>query len=187
LTKERVGLLNELGFSWDVPRPSVWESNMKDLLDFKEQNGHVHVPLSKTGYTKLAWFVRDQRRQYALFQRGEPSLMTPERVKELEAIGFCWDAHEASWQERYHELIAYKLRYDHCLVPEVWPENQALSAWVYVQRCHLKQYMDGKRSTMTEKHIAALREIGFSWKLGSINRSKTQSTSQQSKKRKMGA
>jgi Helicase associated domain len=190
LTKERIAMLEKLDFSWDA-RVAAWDLNMKDLLHFKERKGHVHVPWSKTGNTPLSLWVRELRRHHARLQRGEPSShLTPIRVQQLNGVGFCWDTQEASWQECYHELIAYKQQYHNCNVPADWPDNPKLSAWVHVQRRDLKRYMDGERSNMTEKHLAALREIGFNWKLGSIKRaSKTEpppSTSLQFKKRKSG-
>jgi Helicase associated domain len=143
-------------------RLTAWERNMKDLLYFKEQKGHVHVPWCKAGgNTPLSLWAREQRRQHARLQRGETSQLTAQRVQELDALAFCWDNHEASWQECYHELMAYKQKYHHCDVPTDWPENPRLSTWVHVQRRDVKRYMDGVRSAMTEKHLGALREIGF--------------------------
>jgi hypothetical protein len=33
--------------------------------------------------------------------------MTPERVKELEEMGFAWDTNDATWFQNYFQLVKY--------------------------------------------------------------------------------
>ena len=40
---------------------------------------------------KLATWVKCQRRQYKLYWDGKPSAMSPERILELEKVGFEWE------------------------------------------------------------------------------------------------
>jgi hypothetical protein len=39
----------------------------------------------------LSIWVKCQRRQQRLIQKGEPSNMTHERIQKLDAIGFVWN------------------------------------------------------------------------------------------------
>lgn len=55
----------------------------------------------------LCVLVRDQRRHYSYLQQGKPTHMTPERVKELEEIGFAWDTNDATWFQNYFQLVKY--------------------------------------------------------------------------------
>lgn len=48
-------------------------------------------PYNSNNTEALGRWISTQRSQYKLYQAGEPSLMTAERIRMLEEIGFCWD------------------------------------------------------------------------------------------------
>lgn len=79
-----------------------------------------------------------------------------------------------AWQSRFEELIEFKLKHRHCLVPYTYPQNQALACWVKRQRYDYKQYMKRQQemqfqgssnveTKMTEPRIRMLNEVGFVW------------------------
>ena len=83
LSKERIDLLESIGFVWDVPEMQ-WKANFTQLLAFKEEHGHTQVPWKYKANTKLAYWVDNQR--------SRKDTMPEKRVKLLNSIGFVWDA-----------------------------------------------------------------------------------------------
>lgn len=81
-----------------------------------------------------------------------------------------------TWESRFQELLDYKLKCGHCLVPYNYAENHGLAVWVKKQRYEYKQYLklqketpSGQRTTythrssMTPARIKNLNRIGFVW------------------------
>jgi hypothetical protein len=157
-----VALLQELDFSWNA-QESAWSRHLADLKAFQAQHGHCHVPLGHAQYPKLGLWTKEQRRHYTLLKQGKPSHMTHERVKELDDIRFCWDTHEATWLERFRELVAFKKRHGHCMVPTSYAENLKLGTWIHHQRRQYKKHKEGKSCHITEERIRALDKLGFVW------------------------
>jgi Helicase associated domain len=118
LTLERIQLLQSAGFSWtgnnttnsnssnvDPPIPTrpkrgtpkrtaeqEWEHHFQQLLRFQREYGHVKVSAvgDQNRNNQLRDWVAWQRREYKRWKRGEPSHVTSEHVRQLEAIGFQW-------------------------------------------------------------------------------------------------
>jgi hypothetical protein len=67
------------------------EDRLSELADFRKIHGHCNVPLNCSGeITKLANWVKTQRRNYRLQQEGKTSSMTVSRLQKLESVGFEW-------------------------------------------------------------------------------------------------
>jgi hypothetical protein len=162
ITPERVLMLKELGFAWNA-QEAAWDRHMKDLKQFREENGHCHVPLNNSEYPKLGLWVKEQRRHCTLMKQGKQSHMTEERIAELDTIGFCWDTHEATWLDRLRELADFKERFGTCIVPTSYQENPKLGTWVHHQRRQHKKFKEGKPCHITEERIQALESLGFVW------------------------
>lgn len=83
---DRVRRLNEIGFIWNRYFDS-WNYNFEQLLEFKREHGHTHVPrLSRTKkLSKLGRWVKNQR-----FLNQRKSKTSLERIARLESIGFQW-------------------------------------------------------------------------------------------------
>lgn len=163
MIQPRLLLLNEIGFSWNV-RNSAWLRHVKDLESFREERGHCLVPVGDPKYPKLGSWVKEQRRNFGLMKEGKSSSMTEERVSQLNVLGFCWNAYEALWLERFEELREYKNFHGHCLVPtRGGPENQRLGTWVHHQRQEYKLFTQGKPSRMTKERMQSLEALDFVW------------------------
>jgi hypothetical protein len=67
------------------------------------------------------------------------------------------------WEDRFQDLVQFQRRFGHCLVPNNWEENASLAQWVKRQRYQHKLRKLGRHSTMTEKRIKSLDELGFVW------------------------
>ena len=96
-------------------------------------------------------------------KQGKKSHMTPERIQNLDAVGFCWDTHEATWRERLQELAAFKQETGHCSVPTNLAANPKLATWVHHQRRQWKKFKEGKAAHITAERIAQLDALGFDW------------------------
>lgn len=59
----------------------------------------------------------------------------------------------SSWDERYGELIAYKVEHGHCNVPQ----SRGLGFWVFTQR------QNYKRGNLNEGRCQRLEELGLDW------------------------
>ncbi len=79
-----------------------------------------------------------------------------------EPIGLT-DHQAAMWTKRFEELVLYREKFGHCLVPHKWSENLALATWVKRQRYQWKLRDQGKRSTLTKDRREALDTLGFVW------------------------
>lgn len=71
----------------------------------------------------------------------------------------------AQFDERMIELEAFKAKYGHCRVPQVWRENKRLGQWVATMR-NLR-----KANKLSEEHIRQLDAIGFVWCCRSVTAS----------------
>jgi CDGSH-type Zn-finger protein len=107
--------------------------------------------------------MKCQRHQYKLKKEGYHSTMTGQREKSLESLGFVWDSHKATWEERLNELIAFRRAQGHCNVPAKFEENPQLAIWVKCQRRQYKLFCDGAHSNITANRISRLVEKGFVW------------------------
>ena len=61
-------------------------------------------------------------------------MLTKERKKLLQDIGFIWDSHEAIWDERYTQLEQFKSLHGNCKIPTRYPACPELAVWAKRQR-----------------------------------------------------
>ena len=192
MTPERVRILTSMGFVWGAPLPSgrghhstggtshgarpsssnkssssssysSWDKWMEMLSSFKAKHGHVDVPLKYEPNPALGTFVNRQRSEYRKYHSSKPTSMTPERISELNALGFTWairDTH-TSWNERYHELKQFRNVNGHTNVPKIYNKNPSLGYWVNEQRFQYRRLMKQKSSSMSEEKIRLLNELDF--------------------------
>lgn len=142
-----------------------WTKKYEELCDYCKEFGNCQVPHTFVGNPALARWVKRQRYQYRLRTENKPSTMTDDRIAVLERIGFVWDSHVAAWDDRMAELLEYKEMYGHCNVPSNYTPNRQLAVWVKRQRRQYKFFLAKKPSSMTEKRIKALEDVGFEWEL----------------------
>ena len=91
ITAERIRALVGIGFSWGTRKTdwaSIWNARFQELREFKAQFGHWHVPSRYSANPKLGQWVAHQRYNSKTYHEGKPSLMTPERIRALDGIGF---------------------------------------------------------------------------------------------------
>jgi Helicase associated domain len=89
INEERIRRLEANGFVWESHN-SVWYERIAQLRQFKAQYGNLPTPKTCKRDQKLANWIKQQRRQYALFCQGRLSTITLERIEELQSLGFEW-------------------------------------------------------------------------------------------------
>jgi hypothetical protein len=63
-----------------------------------------------------------------------------------------------TWEESYQNLIEYKNRHGHAVVPR---RDTRLGNWTHTQRKQYHKLQRGEKSTMTDVRLGKLTEIGF--------------------------
>lgn len=165
LSAERLAALDALGFTWRLgeftgvrsPQES-WNAKLTRLTKFHAEQGHSTVPQIYPPDKKLGLWVTTQRRNR---RKGK---LTAAQISTLERLDFNWSpAVGASFDDRWETMLKalkeFREREGHCRVPVHWKKNPQLASWVAVQRRHKKQ---GK---LAAKRVAALDEIGFTWRV----------------------
>jgi hypothetical protein len=152
LTEKRQKRLEALGVQWG-PLEAAWEERYNELVAYRQTHDHCNVPWREE--SGLGRWLDTQRTAY---KKGSSNL-TEKRRKRLEALGVQWDRHEAAWEEKYNELVAYKQKNGHCDVPQ--SEESGLGVWLNDQR---RAYKKGW-SKLTEKRQKRLEALGVRWVL----------------------
>lgn len=143
-----------------------WDEKYMSLRNYCLQYGNCRVPARFKKDPKLGRWVMTQRRQFTLLMQGLPSALTAERIRKLEGLGFAWSVRPepvATWNQKFHELKAYKATYGNCTVPQRYQANPQLGTWVHTQRRQHKLMIEGKKSSMSKEKVAALDSVGFDW------------------------
>mmetsp|Transcript_27802 Transcript_27802/g.43734 ORF Transcript_27802/g.43734 Transcript_27802/m.43734 type:complete len:752 (-) Transcript_27802:44-2299(-) len=146
---------------------AAWTKWMEKLTEYRNEHGNVDVPLKYEPCPSLGTFVNRQRSELKKMEAGKATSLTPERIQDLNELGFKWALREShvSWEDRYEELKQFKDTNGHCNVPKQYPMNPALGYWVNEQRSQYRRFVDKKTSYMTEDKVQALKKIGFKWSM----------------------
>eukprot|EP00980_Cylindrotheca_fusiformis_P029470 scaffold23479_cov143-Cylindrotheca_fusiformis.AAC.20 len=161
--KKRVADQSKIDSSISFPRQATydqkWNQHYNELVAFKEEHGHCRVPQKCEQQGSLSQWVKRQR----YHRKHKPGIISEDRIRMLDEIGFVWDAQELVWQTRFAELLEFKQSHGHCSVPYKYPLNQKLATWIKCQRRQYQLLQAGKRSHLTPKRIRLLEEAGFVW------------------------
>jgi len=125
-----------------------WMTQLEELKRYKEKHGDCKVDIN---YDKanpgscLGWYVGRMRQEYRLLKRGKPSMLKREQVDLLNEIGFDWEFSKnqtTSWEDKFEELLKFKAKHGHCLVPIKLP---FLGSWVKRQRREYRLFMQAAK------------------------------------------
>jgi len=130
-----------------------WDKMFGTLEAFKQEHGHCNVPATNPDNPRLGFWVSNQRAARRM------SMLSRERIRQLEALGFEWDPFSSRWEEMFTALSAFKEANGHCSVPVAYPENPKLGSWASTQR----QFH--RMSKLTPEHVRRLESLGFKWNL----------------------
>ncbi|KAL7561752.1 hypothetical protein ACA910_013292 [Epithemia clementina (nom. ined.)] len=144
-----------------------WKQMFEELKKYKMDFGHCDVPakskFTDPKYARLACWVSTQRTQHKLLREGKWTTLKPERVRQLQALGFKWHGQPhtvtLTFDDRLTQLLEYKRRHGDCNVPQKCDDYSGLGNYVLQQRKH---YRLGK---LSKDRIERLEAIGFQWSL----------------------
>jgi Helicase associated domain len=91
MTRERIAVLGELGFCWDVVK-ETWDEMYQELVQYVQAFGNTNVPTRMGQYALLGKWVNRQRKNFQKRGRGgeKQKTMTLENFQRLDALGFEW-------------------------------------------------------------------------------------------------
>lgn len=93
MTPAKLQALDEIGFQWAKRKgqPS-WDARYAQLKEYFAKHGHCRVPTKYVQNPALGRWVSTQRSQFKQFMEKQPTHMTVQRMRQLEEIGFKWNA-----------------------------------------------------------------------------------------------
>jgi hypothetical protein len=140
-----------------------WMDHLAEAAEYQKKYGHCVIHHDYPPNQQLARWAKRQRHQYKRYKCGKHSTMTQERVKALENLDFCWDAHKETWNARYEELRQFKMCHGHSSVPTAYAAKPKLATWVKCQRRQYKLSSIGKHSSMVPDRLRLLEKLNFVW------------------------
>lgn len=124
--------------------PSRYEANLK-LGKWVETQRYEYTKLKRTEATDPATRNEEKVVQEENKPGAKPRVtnarLTEERLRRLESIGFEWKVrnkmkryYDKQWQEMFDQLLEFKSKNGHTMVPKRFPDNPRLANWVHTQR-----------------------------------------------------
>lgn len=150
LSPNRTSRLQTLGLEWDI-FDSNWQSFYEALCLFRKEYGHCRISGASKSHKALGLWIKTQRDNYT---NGK---LSPERISELENIGFIWDPLHADWEDYFARLVLFHTSHGHCRIPQIYPLDPKLGRWVGSQR---KNYAKG---ILSPERISRLEALGMDW------------------------
>ena len=172
LDMKRIRRLNELGFCWSLLHRRFRRRDLGEFVAlvtaFKKRHGHCDFIVTRERLDPdfKMWMV-DVRKS------KKQGRLDPQRVRQLDRLGFVWEPRKQRRQDFYSALLDYRKRYGDCRVPSKWPENRSLAKWMERKRAAKKQNL------LTKAQIRELDEIGFCWNMSKVKESPRKPTGKQ--------
>jgi hypothetical protein len=112
-------------------RKESFEGREKQLIDFIDEFGHCNVPFRYSVDPSLGQWCIKMRYTYNKIQQGKTpkSNLAQDEIDRLEKIGFKWKVAKAVFEQRCHDLEAFKSEFGHCHVPNKSSADPSLGAW----------------------------------------------------------
>jgi hypothetical protein len=161
-----IGLENDGDASSEEALPNQtgdWANKFKELCAYHQSKQHCNFRCQDPEYVELSRWVFSQRCEYRRMVGGKESILTPERVRALNGIGFVWNAPRPCWESQLIELADFRKNHGHCNVPYRCSENSKLARWVEMQRAQYRLHLKGEKSSMTLSRIQELKSVGLEW------------------------
>ena len=128
-----------------------WEESFKALIAYKAEFGDCLVPLRFT-YQGL------NLGRWVFTQRRTKEILSAERIKRLDDLGFVWVPHAQQWEKNYNALVAYKAEFGDCLVPQgLTYQGTKLGSCVGTQR--------KTKEKLSSERIQRIDDLGFVWRV----------------------
>ena len=154
LSKEKVKQLDDMGFVWDVGE-LWWQRGIQKLKDYRSEKGDLlvaHSHVTSDGFNLGSW-VNHRRTEKS------SDKLSKEKIKQLDDMGFLWEAEELWWHRGFQKLEDYRSEKGDVLVPgsHVMLDGFKLGSWVSHRR------RERSRDQLSKEKIKQLDDIGFVW------------------------
>ena len=154
LSKEKIKQLDDMGFVWDVDE-RTWQHGIRKLEEYRSEQGDLLVRQSHVtsdGF-KLGIWVSCRRTEKSRDK------LSKEKIKQLDDMGFVWDAEERLWQQGIQKLEEYRSEKGDLLVrrSHVTSDGFKLGSWVHSRRT------EKSRDKLSKEKIKQLDDMGFVW------------------------
>ncbi|KAG7358132.1 helicase domain protein [Nitzschia inconspicua] len=169
MTKERIELLESLGFEWSPGRKDefqeIWMSHFEDMKKFVKKYNTTKVSNVPRGYNcRIAVTIKwadQQRASYNQFMRNETSTITRQQIDLLNSIDFAWNltkktTHE-NWIHEYFKLYWHHFQHNNTNISQSIGYNSDFVYWVEMQK---RDYNAGK---LEQGKIDLLNDLNFDW------------------------
>lgn len=152
-----------------------WVERLQQLEEYKREHGDLLIPIRYKKNPSLGKFVHNMREQFKLYhgkaKEGykKKCSMTPERIKQLDDLGFAWTTQRPSrekenWETRLEQVKRYKEQYGDCLIPHGYDPDPSLAEWVHRQRVGLsKVNPETEENAIIRDRYLRLQEVGFNF------------------------
>ena len=134
----------------------------------KQSNNGENVLLFRpsTDPSLMNW-VKMQRYHYKKQNKVPGKYLTQDQIVLLDKMDFIWNVKEFVWNIRLTEIIQFRAKYGHSVVPEKYEYFPKLGKWVadvrYRKRIQAKEGQLSTRSLLTIKQISDLDALKFVW------------------------
>ena len=158
LTEERATALEEIGMVWAV-LDYLWEENYAAAVRYHREHGDLNVPngyVDSEGIRLGQWLCGLRSNRNGTARKSKD--LTDEQIARLDALGMIWvTKYEKQWNDAFQALCEYHAKNATFDIPVSYKTESgiALGKWIRRQRDYYEQ------GRITEKHIAKLREMGF--------------------------
>ena len=135
----------------------AWQKMLASLQEFKSEHGSCEVPAAYRSDPRLGRWVAAQRHKHKC------GVLSPDRTKMLEGLGFNWAPGGNAWGKMFKKLCEFKAKHGHCDVPQNDNSYRDISAWVQHQRTRYR------KDILEAERIEQLEQLGFCWCVGRGN------------------
>ena len=146
LSDDRIRLLEEIGFEWDLLE-KAWQEGYQKLKQFIDLNGHAKVPQK---HPELGIWVASQRK----LKDAKRGKLSQEWIELLDKIGFIWNLNDYEWKENFD---LFKKHVNENGTAHIPVSDSILGGWVRAQR---RARSSGK---LSQDRIQVLDDAGFIW------------------------
>lgn len=103
ITKERIDLLNSIGFVWDRML-AAWMKNYEALKKFYEKYGHTQVSVNYGDKTLFRWLAK-QKKKYKNGKEGKKPALTKEQIELLQEFHLFESGKRYSVHQRHRKEV----------------------------------------------------------------------------------
>lgn len=154
-------LLKQIGLDFHPRRlkpDDAWRVQFNKLAAFKKKHGHCRVPSNSSQLRSLYDWTCMQRR------KDGQNLLTTERKKMLNTIGFVWrkeiqEKRNDRWESMFQQLVAYKQQSGTTIVSSIDARYHQLRVWTDKQRKYFDQMSAPRKKKLLSIGFRSKREL----------------------------